>query len=133
MDIPCVGAIIRDEAGRLVVVRRGRPPGKGLWSVPGGRVERGESLAEAVRREVREETGLDVEVGEQAGRVTLPALSPQDRYVVTDFWAAVASGSSAEPVSGDDADEARWVTEAEFDTLEQTADLNATLHAWGVW
>lgn len=133
MDIACVGAIIRDGDGRLVVIRRGRPPGMGLWSVPGGRVEPGESLIAAVRREVREETGLEVEVGEPAGNVVLAALSLADKYVVTDFWAVVATGSTTTTQAGDDATEARWVSQHEFEALDLTAGLSQTLERWGVW
>ena len=64
--VPCVGAVVVHD-GQLLLVRRGQEPGKGLWSVPGGRVEAGESLAEACVREVREETGLDVVAGEVVG------------------------------------------------------------------
>ncbi|HTR52583.1 MAG TPA: NUDIX domain-containing protein, partial [Kofleriaceae bacterium] len=58
-----VGAFVFDAEGRVLVIERGHPPGEGLWSVPGGRLEFGETLAQAVAREVREETGLIAEVG----------------------------------------------------------------------
>lgn len=58
-----VSAFVFDAEGRLLVVRRGRPPGEGLWSVPGGKVKLGESLAAAVAREVREETACEVQCG----------------------------------------------------------------------
>jgi ADP-ribose pyrophosphatase YjhB (NUDIX family) len=58
LRVDCVGGIVVDERGRLLLVRRGTEPGRGLWSVPGGRVEPGESDAEATAREVLEETGL---------------------------------------------------------------------------
>ena len=61
--IPCVGAVIKDGPGRLLLIKRGHEPGKGLWSIPGGRVEAGESDADALVREVREETGLVVAAG----------------------------------------------------------------------
>ena len=61
--VPCVGALVHDDEGRLLVVRRRNEPGAGRWSVPGGRVEPGESDLTAVRREVLEETGLHVTVG----------------------------------------------------------------------
>src|SRR2546430_16924216 len=61
--VPCAGAVVKDQAGRLLLVRRGREPGRGRWSLPGGRVEPGETAAEAAVREVREETGLDVVAG----------------------------------------------------------------------
>lgn len=133
MQIPCVGAIIRDGGGRLLVIRRGRPPGVGLWSIPGGRVEPGEALADAVRREVREETGLQVDVGVVVGTACLPALSRHDTYQVTDFSATIAAGSSGTPVAADDATDVKWVTQEELSTLETTAGLDAALSRWGVW
>lgn len=135
MEIPCVGAIVRDAAGRLLVIRRGRPPGVGLWSIPGGRVEVDETMEDAVRREVHEETGLQVDVGAVAGTVVLPSASPGDTYQVTDFLAHVTAASDAveKPVAGDDATDARWVTRAELDALPTTDGLPATLAAWGVW
>ncbi len=133
MDIPCVGAIVRDADGRLLVIRRGRPPGVGLWSIPGGRVEPDEALADAVRREVLEETGLDVDVDAVAGTVLIPAASPGDTYLVTDFHATVTAGSPGRLVAGDDAADARWVTQEELVALETTAGLDRALRDWGIW
>jgi 8-oxo-dGTP diphosphatase len=100
----CVGAVVVD-AGRLLLVRRGRPPSAGLWSVPGGRVEHGETLAEAVRREVAEETGVAVEAGELVGFVE--RIDGARHQVIFDFRAR-ASGAR-DPRPGDDAAEAAWV------------------------
>jgi 8-oxo-dGTP diphosphatase len=125
-----VGAVITDDSGRLVVVRRLNPPSEGLWSLPGGRVEPGENLRAAVRREVWEETGLDVEVGTVAGTVTLPG--PQDvRYEVTDFMCTPLSATSL--VAGTDASDARWVTRDELADLPSSPGLVETLTRWGVW
>jgi 8-oxo-dGTP diphosphatase len=133
MDIPCVGAIIHDAEGRLVVVRRGRQPNMGLWSIPGGRVEAGESDHDAVRREVREETGLQVDVLRSAGSVVLAAPAAADRYLVTDYLAVVTPGTSTDLRAGDDAAEARWVSESAFLDLEVTPGLVRALRQWGVW
>lgn len=130
MPVPCVGVLVRDRAGRLLVVRRRNPPAEGRWSIPGGRVEDGESLAEAARREAREETGLDVEVGAVVGRVELAGPDGQV-YAVTDFAATVAGG--LEPVAGDDATDVRWVTRAELAELPSSPGLAETLAAWGIW
>lgn len=100
----CVGAVaVRD--GAILLIRRGTPPGEGLWSVPGGRVQRGETLADAARRELREETGLDGEVGEAVGWTEL--IGRRRHYVVVDFWVAVDPDST--PVAGTDASDAAWV------------------------
>lgn len=133
MDIPCVGALIHDAEGRLLVVRRGREPSRGLWSIPGGRVEPDESDLDAVRREVREETGLQVDPGDTAGVVVLAAVAPGDRYLVTDYWAVITPGTSFEPRCGDDADEVRWVSEPDFLALQLTPGLAEALQRWGVW
>ncbi|MGH3345226.1 MAG: NUDIX hydrolase, partial [Carbonactinosporaceae bacterium] len=115
-------------AGRLLVVRRARPPGAGLWSLPGGRVEPGETDAEALAREVREETGLDVSVGPLIGTVERPG--PEDAvYEVRDYLAVVAGGAVR---AGDDASEARWVSRAELLVLPTTRDLVETLRGWDV-
>src|ERR1700683_4891473 len=103
--IPCVGAIITDAAGRLLLIRRGHEPGLGLWSVPGGRVETGETDEQAVVREVMEETGLEVGVGRLVGAVRRPAPGGAV-FDIRDYAATVTGGTLA---AGDDADEARWV------------------------
>src|SRR5687767_11016289 len=111
--VPCVGAVVQDADGRLLLVRRGTEPGRGLWSVPGGRVEPGETGPEATVREVREETGLDVVVGELVGRVERPGPGGVT-YVIDDFRAEPAPGvDPGDLKAGDDADEARWFAVAE--------------------
>jgi 8-oxo-dGTP diphosphatase len=129
--ILCVGAVVFDDARRCVVVRRGHPPSQGLWSLPGGRVEPGETLSEAVVREVREETGLEIEVGDPVGRIDI--AHGDLVYDVTDFAAAVAGGQAVPLVAGDDAAEARWVTRAEMSRLDTSPGLVATLDSWRVW
>jgi 8-oxo-dGTP diphosphatase len=126
--IPCVGAVVHHE-GRLLVVQRGHEPGRGLWSVPGGRVEDGETLEAACAREVREECGIDVVVVRLAGRVERPAPDGAT-YVIVDLVCEVVG--SAQLVAGDDADDARWVTRAELMALPCTAGLVEALDEWGV-
>jgi ADP-ribose pyrophosphatase YjhB (NUDIX family) len=124
----CVGAVVRDPAGRLLVVRRGRPPGEGLWSLPGGRVEPGETDAAAVVRELREETGLDVLPGPLVGSVTRPGPAGVT-YDIHDYAATVTGGV---PLAGDDAAELRWVTEPELRALPTTPGLVEALTGWDV-
>lgn len=127
--VPCVGALVHDDAGRLLVVRRGREPGRGRWSVPGGRVEPGETDVAAVAREVLEETGLHVTVGMRVGTVVREGLGG-DLYDVRDYACSMAVATS--PVAGDDADEVRWVTRAELDDLDLVDGLWETLEQWGM-
>lgn len=103
-----VGAVIVD-AGRVLLVRRGTEPAKGRWSIPGGLVELGETLREAVVREVREETGLIVEPAglvELLDRVYREGDRVRYHYVIADYLCRVTDGALA---AGSDADEVRWV------------------------
>jgi ADP-ribose pyrophosphatase YjhB (NUDIX family) len=128
--IRCVGGIVFDTNGRLLLVRRLNPPGEGLWSIPGGRVEPGEADDEAVRRELTEETGLSVTVDRLIGTVTRPAASGV--YEIHDYLCQVESGVL---LAGDDASDARWCSTAILTTLRE-ADLLAeglytALDDWG--
>lgn len=123
----CVGAVaVRD--GCLLLVRRGRAPALGKWSVPGGRVEWGETLADAAVREVAEETGLEATCGGFAGWVE--RIGEGHHYVIVDFWVTV-EGRHA-PVAGDDAAEARWVPLAELGHLDLTGGLDDFLRRIGI-
>jgi 8-oxo-dGTP diphosphatase len=102
-----VGAVVRRGA-EILLVRRGRGAGVGRWSLPGGRVEFGETLVAAVAREVTEETGIEVEVGDFIGWVERMGSDPFDyHYVILDF-AAVPCRPDSEVSAGDDADAAAW-------------------------
>lgn len=129
MKVACVGAVVCDAERRIVVVRRGQPPSQGLWSLPGGRVEHGETLEQAAQREVREETGLEVVISEAAGRVDIPHGPVV--YDVTDFMATVVGPTRL--VAGDDAADARWVTRDELAALACSPGLVEALDAWAVW
>ena len=114
--IRCVGAVIRDGGGRLLLIRRGHPPGEGLWSLPGGRVEAGESDQDAVVREVGEETGLSAVPGAFLGAVERPAPDGAV-FDIRDYEAVVTGGQLA---AGDDAAEAVWVSPARLASLPVT-------------
>lgn len=98
-----VGVVLIDE-GRILLIQRGNEPQKGLWAVPGGKVEQGETMRDAARRETAEETGLEVDVGEVVwvGEV----IEAGFHLVLIDFAATVTGGELA---PADDADDARWV------------------------
>jgi ADP-ribose pyrophosphatase YjhB (NUDIX family) len=118
--------VIKDRGNRLLLIKRGHEPGAGLWSLPGGRIEPGETDEEAVVREILEETGLRVECRDLLGTVELPGLGGAV-IEVSDYRAVVTGGDLA---PGDDAEDARWVGAAEFDALPLTSGLAGYLAAW---
>ncbi|MFI6833410.1 NUDIX hydrolase [Kribbella sp. NPDC050241] len=124
--VDCVGALVYDEQRRLLVVRRANEPGRGLWSIPGGRVEPGENDPAAVAREVAEETGLTVQVGAMVGEVERDG--PKGRLYVIRDYAATAVGGTLTP--GDDATDAKFVSRTEFLALSTTTLLVSTLEQW---
>lgn len=121
-----VGAIVvRDDS--LLMIQRGKDPGRGLWSVPGGRLERGEHVADALKREVIEETGLTIEVGEMIGCLEVVG---DPHYVILDFYAEVI-GDDSPRASGDAAD-VRWVPLKQVEQLDCTPLFAETLRGWGL-
>jgi 8-oxo-dGTP diphosphatase len=127
--VACVGAVVHDTRGRLLLIRRGHEPSRGLWSVPGGRVEPGETPEAAVEREVLEETGLRVRAGAPVGRVRIPGAGVV--YDVVDFACTLVDPRAA-PVAGDDADAVTFAGAAELDGMRCTPQLVETLRGWGV-
>lgn len=126
--IPCVGAVVHDNAGRLLLVRRGTEPGLGQWSIPGGRVEPGEDDHGAVLRELAEETGVTGVVARLLGEVRRDA--PDGRtYVIRDYL--VHPAAAEDPTPGDDAEAANWVTAAEMAALPLVPQLWEALAEWG--
>lgn len=134
--MPCVGGVVVHD-GRLLLVRRGQEPGRGLWSVPGGRLEPGETVAEGCAREVLEETGLRVVPGALVGTVERSAPDGST-YVIDDLDCAVATGVETGDdglpllAAGDDADDAAWASYDDLATLPLVPLLLETLDGWGV-
>jgi 8-oxo-dGTP diphosphatase len=102
-----VGAVLLDKQNRVLLIKRGTAPAIGLWSIPGGRLEPGESLADACRREVVEETGIGIELG--------PIIAVAERaiqgfhYVIIDFLASLKAPGAHTPCTASDVSDARWV------------------------
>jgi ADP-ribose pyrophosphatase YjhB (NUDIX family) len=119
--VPCVGGLAFDPYGRLLLVQRAHDPGRGLWSLPGGRVEPGEDDTAALVREMAEETGLVVVPGALVGRVH------RGRYEIADYLCGVVGG---ELQAGDDALDARWCDAAAFAELPLVTQLAETLADW---
>lgn len=122
-----VGAVVWD-GGRVLLERRGRPPAQGSWAIPGGLIELGETAAAALCREVREECGIEIEVGpllglfepilrDDAGRIRY-------HYTIIDFLAFYRGG---ELRPGDDAAEARWVAPDDLSRYELSAATRAMI------
>lgn len=112
-----MGVAIVDE-GRVLLIKRGREPGKGLWAVPGGKVRLGEELREAARREVQEETGLDVAIGKMIW--VGESIGPHGHLVLIDFAGTIEGGELA---AADDADEAAWVSLDDFGEYSLTPTM----------
>jgi len=121
-----VGAVIVRD-GKALIVKRAHEPRKGEWSLPGGRVELGESLEDATRREIKEETGLDVEVGplvEVFDRVHRLDGRIRYHFVIVDYLCSARAG---EACAGDDAEAVAWVTGDEIDAYGVNAHAAAVI------
>ncbi len=122
-----VGAIVIKD-GRVLLVKRSQPPSEGLWAIPGGRVELGETLKEAAEREIMEETGLTIRAGDPV--YTFDVIERDDagrirfHYVIVDLMADYLSG---ELNASDDASEARWVSPEELDGLSVSESTKEVL------
>ena len=119
--VPCVGGLAYDHSGRLLLVQRANEPGRGLWSLPGGRVEQGEDDAAALVREMAEETGLVVQPGGLVGRVR------RGPYEIADYRCRVVGGTL---IAGDDALDVRWCDAATLLELPLVPLLLETLREW---
>lgn len=125
-QIAVSAGIFRD--GKILLVRRAREPSNGVYTFPGGRVEFGESLTEALLREVREETGLEIDLVGLAGyREALPPKAGgYGHFVILPFAARWISG---EVTLNDELDDARWLTPGNLGDLPITHGLEMTIAA----
>ncbi len=135
--VPLVGvaAAVFDEQGRVLLVKRGRPPDRGLWGLPGGLLDLGEKLQEGVQREIREECGIEVRVWDVVGVFEPILWDHQGRvhyhYVVVDYWASHVSG---EPAAQDDADAVAWVAMTALDQFPMRPETRQViLKAHRMW
>jgi 8-oxo-dGTP diphosphatase len=107
-----VGAVVFDASERILLIRRGKEPAFGLWSIPGGQQEPGETLMQCCRREILEETGVEIELG--------PVIALVERiiegyhYVIVDFVATPKDPNGPAPNPATDVSDARWVVLAEL-------------------
>lgn len=116
-----VGAIVLDGNEKILLVKRGNEPGRGKWSFPGGLVNVGEAVKDAAKREVKEETGLSVKIGDLAGVVDVVIKDDNEKvqyhYVIIDFFATRESGEIS-PRS--DAEDVRWMLLKDLLSLDVT-------------
>ena len=130
-----VAAAVFDASGRVLLVQRGRPPAAGSWGLPGGLLDLGEKLAEGVRREVREECGIEIAVGSVVGVFEPLQFDDQGRieyhYVVVDFWASRLSGEAR---AQDDAAAVAWVAMDELGLYRLNPDTRRVVEdAFVAW
>jgi 8-oxo-dGTP diphosphatase len=131
---PILGvSTVVQHADGVLLVKRAKPPFRDVWAFPGGKVEFGEALKAAARREVLEETGLDVEIEEQIDRAEIlqsheTAGVAAHHYVLIVFAGRYIGG---EPTAGDDAEEARWLRAEELRSVETTPDTARILARLG--
>ncbi len=115
----CVGAVVC-RGDQILLVQRANPPQMGRWSLPGGRVEPGETLVAAVMREIMEETGLVIEVDRFLEAVE--RISDNHHYVILDYLACPVD-EGAEPVAATDAAAAQWVSRDQLGDMDLADQL----------
>ena len=110
LPVPTLGVsgIVFNNQKQILLIQRNQPPAMGLWSIPGGKLEQGESLVEACKREIKEETGLDTEVKNIVAVVERRVEG--FHYVIIDYLALLANEENSQPIAQSDVSEARWVS-----------------------
>lgn len=127
--ILAASAVIRDAQQRILLVQRANPPDKGCWTLPGGRVDPGETLELAAVREVLEETGLVIRIVRELGQLNVPD-GRGGIYEIHDFLADKTDG---EVMAGDDAQAIGWFRNDELSNLSLTPELLQHLKRYGVY
>jgi ADP-ribose pyrophosphatase YjhB (NUDIX family) len=128
--VEAVGAVVVRADGQVLVVRRGKAPSKGAWTLPGGRVEPGETLEAAIEREVREETGLDVRALVEVAVVPIDVDEGERfSYAIHEYLCVPRRDETpcVALVPGDDADDARWVEAADLAALGVSAEARGVV------
>lgn len=128
-EYPIVGvAAVLFQDDSVLLARRGKEPGKGQWSLPGGAVELGETLEEALRREIREEVSLEIEIGGLIRLIDRIIYDERKRvryhYVIADYWGRVTSGT---PRAGSDVSEIRLVPLADLHAMDIHEEIKETV------
>ena len=119
-----VSGIVFNNQKQILLIQRNQPPAMGLWSIPGGKLEAGESLLEACRREIKEETGLDTEVKNIVAVVERRVEG--FHYVIIDYLAQLVDEENNQPIARSDVSEARWVNLehlGDYDLVEGLAEI----------
>jgi 8-oxo-dGTP diphosphatase len=134
---PMVGAaaVVIDDGGRILLVKRGRPPSAGTWGLPGGLLDLGERLADGAYREVLEETGIESEIRDVVGTFEPLQLDNEGdieyHFVVVDFWAKYIRGEAS---AQDDADDVAWTSANELNRYGLNADTRRVIEsAFAAW
>lgn len=131
-EAPLVGvaAVVIDAGGRVLLVKRGRPPRAGSWGLPGGLLDLGERLRDGARREVLEETGVEAEIRDVVGTFEPLEFDSDGRveyhYVVIDFWAQYICG---DPSAQDDADDVTWAAAHDLDRFDLSPETRGVVES----
>ncbi len=120
-----VAAIVFNPQSHVLLIQRGQPPAEGLWSIPGGKLHYGESLENACTREVREETGIDIEPGPLVE--VIERIVEGFHYVILDYAAHTIGDNTQHPVAASDVTDARWVALPELERYDTTEGLLAVI------